>query len=128
MRTKEKHPFAPMSAQDRVLGAQDQASAGRAGTGRQTRRNLDGIPRALPVENRRQHMAQGIRGNAQQGFFLADELLLDHVHGDLDRRQPRPFAVAGLQDVETVVLADGEFQILHVPKCLSRSSRTFKSC
>ncbi len=53
------------------------------------------------------------RLDAHHCSLLVDELLLDEIRRDLDRRRRRALAVAGLQHVERTVL-NRELEILHV--------------
>ena len=69
---------------------------------------------ALPRAEARQQQLREIAGrNAQHGRLLVDQLLLDHVAGDLHRRRAGPLAVAGLQH-EQLALFDRELDVLHV--------------
>ena len=67
----------------------------------------------LRVELRQQQLGEVAGGDPQHGRLLVDQLLLDHVAGDLHRRGAGPLAVAGLQHVQRAVL-DRELDVLHV--------------
>ena len=65
------------------------------------------------IQHRMQKLIELLRIDAQDGFFLADQALVDHVHRDAYRGRTGALAIARLQHVEFAVL-DGELEILHV--------------
>jgi len=88
-----------------------------AGTGVQTLDQeppaLDGRFLFLEVEDRPQELVQLVGLDAGQGFLFANELLLDHVHGDLNGRESRPFPDPALEHIKLPLL-DGELDVHHV--------------
>ena len=62
---------------------------------------------------RQQQLRQIARRNAADRGLLVDQLLLDHVAGDLQAAAAGPLAVAGLQH-EQLALLDRELDVLHV--------------
>src|SRR5262249_8802624 len=89
--------------------------------GRRARTGVDalgddlGLARRVRVEDRLEKLIEIVRRDAAggQGFFLFDEAFLDHVHGEADRGEAGPLAVARLQHPEPTLL-DGELDVLHV--------------
>ena len=105
--------FAPVGHLDGFLRVEHDLAARRTRTGGQP---LADDLRALggrAVEDRRENLAEAIGGDALDGVLLGNALLLHHLDGDADGGHAGALAVAGLEDVEAVVL-DGELQVLHV--------------
>ena len=97
---------------DGVLGGEDDLADSRAGRGRQAGgQDFDLL--ALFNQAGNQEVVELVRLDAEDGFFLRDEALADHVDGDADGGQAGALAVAGLQHVELAIL-DGELEILHI--------------
>ena len=71
-----------------------------------------------------QKLVELLRIDAQHRFFLGDQALVHHVHGDAHGRRTGALAVARLQHVELAVL-DGELEILHVAIVLLQAGGDF---
>ena len=67
----------------------------------------------LHVDDRVEEPLDIFRLNAEDGFFLGDQLFIRHVHGDFKRGRRGALAGAGLQHVELPVF-DGELHVLHI--------------
>ena len=65
------------------------------------------------VEDRREKLVELFGRVAEHGGLPVDELLLDHVHGELQRGGGGALAVAGLEHEQLAVL-HGELDILHI--------------
>ena len=97
---------------DCILGGEDDLSNRRAGRGRQAGgEDFDLL--ALFDQAGNQEVIKLVRLDAVNGFFLRDELFLDHVDGHANGGQAGALAVAGLQHVELAIL-DGELEVLHI--------------
>ena len=88
----------------------DQA-AGRTGRRRQT--GGQHIALGFRIERRVEQLVERHRIDPQHRLFLADQPVMGHVHGDLQRRLGGALAVAGLQHPQFAAF-HGEFDILHV--------------
>jgi hypothetical protein len=69
------------------------------------------------IEDRREQLLKLIGRVAQDGRFPVDELLLDHVDGELQRGGRSALAVTRLQH-EQLAFLDGELDVLHVLEVL----------
>jgi hypothetical protein len=65
------------------------------------------------VEDRRKQLVELVGRIAQHGGLPVDELLLEHVHRELQRGGGGALAVAGLQH-EQLAFLNGELDVLHV--------------
>ena len=65
------------------------------------------------VEDRGEQLVELVGRVAEHGGLPVDELLLDHVHGELQRGGGGALAVAGLQH-EQLAFLNGELDVLHV--------------
>ena len=100
-----------------VDGVEDDAPGGGAGTGvealGQQPAALDGGVLLGVVEDGPEELVELVRLDPRQGLLLADELLADHVDGDLDGGEGGALAHPALQHVELALL-DGELDVHHV--------------
>ena len=97
---------------DGFLGGEDNLSDSRAGRGRQASgEDFDLL--ALFDQAGNQEVVELVGLDAVNGFFLRDELFLDHVDGHANGGQAGALAVAGLQHIELAIL-DGELEVLHI--------------
>ncbi|MNE10443.1 hypothetical protein D3C80_1031590 [compost metagenome] len=94
-----------------LVGVEDDLAGGRAGRGRQARRD-DGAG-GVGVQRRVQQLVQGGGLDPRHGFFLRDHALGGQIDSDLQRRLGRALAVSGLQHPQTALL-DRELDVLHV--------------
>ena len=81
--------------------------------GRQPHGDLGGLLLGGLDEYRVQELVERLRIDAQDRFFLGDQLLFDHVAGNLHGRLGGALAATGLQHVKRTVL-DRELDILHI--------------
>ena len=97
---------------DGFFGGEDDLADSRAGRGRQAGgEDFDLL--ALFDQAGNQEVVKLVGLDAVDGFFLRDELFLDHVDGHANSGQAGALAVAGLQHVELAIL-DGELEVLHI--------------
>ena len=110
--------FSPFSAAAAARSALKINLAGsRAGAGGKTARDCFRLLHFGDVEDRREELVQLIRRIAHHRRLPVDELLLEHVHGELERGGRGAFAVARLEHEQLAVL-DGELDVLHVLEML----------
>jgi hypothetical protein len=95
-----------------VLGGKDDLSDGRSRRCRQAG-GQDFNLLALLHQAGNKEVVELVGLDAEDGFFLGDEALADHIDGNTDGGQAGALAVAGLQHVELAIL-DGELKVLHV--------------
>ena len=65
------------------------------------------------VEAREHQLGELLAGDAEDRLVHLDQALVDHVHGDAERRLGRALADAGLEHPELAAL-DGELDVAHV--------------
>ncbi|OPZ91222.1 MAG: hypothetical protein BWY73_01146 [candidate division TA06 bacterium ADurb.Bin417] len=102
---------------DRVGGGEDDLAHRSARTGRQPLgQRLVGLLGG-GIDDRMQQLVQLAGGDPEHRLVLADQLLLEHVHGDVQGRGAGALAHPALEHPETPLL-DGELDILHVGEVL----------
>src|ERR1019366_1131231 len=102
-----------LGGNDRVVGREYHRADRSAGGGGQTLGQKREFLLALGVEHRVEKLVELLGIDAQDGFLLADQALVDHLDGDAYSRVTGALAVAGLQHVERAVL-NGELEVLYV--------------
>jgi hypothetical protein len=90
---------------------EDRRAGRRAGGGREPLG--DDVELRLRVDHGVKQLVDLLRLEAHERLLLREQLLLHHVHGDLDGGGRGPLPVPRLEHVQDVAL-DGEFEILHV--------------
>ena len=113
----EQDLFALFRRSGGAVRVQINLPARSAGTGGKAARDCLRFLRFRDVKDRGEELVQLIRRIAHHGCLPVDELLLEHIHGELERGGRGPFAVARLQHEKLAVL-DGELDILHVLEML----------
>ena len=116
----EQDLFALLRGGGRAIGVQINLAGSRAGPGGKTARDCFRFLHFRDVEDRREKLVELIRRVAHDRGFPVDELLLEHVHGELERGRGGPFAVARLEHEQLAVL-DRELDVLHVLEMLLES-------
>src|SRR5208283_424663 len=107
----------------RFFGSEDDPADSRARRCRQTGREHFNVL-ALFIEAGHQEVVELVGLNPEDGLFLRDQSLFDHVDGNTDGGPARALAVARLQHVESPIL-DGELEVLHVAVVLLQSRGNF---
>ena len=105
-----------------AVGVEVDLAGSGAGTGGQAGGECLGLLHVGEVEDRGEELVELVGGVAQDGGFPVDELLLHHVHGELQRGGGGALAVAGLEHEQLAVL-DGELDVLHVLEVLLEGLR-----
>ena len=113
----EEDLFALLGGVDGAVGVEIDLAGGRAGAGGQTGGDGLGLLDLGEIEDRREQLVELVGRVAQDGGFPVDELLLHHVHGELQRGHGGALAVARLEHEQLAVL-DGELDVLHVLEML----------
>ena len=117
MRTHEQDLFALLRRGYCAIRIQINLPGRSAGTGRKPAGDGLRLFRLGDIEDRGKQLVQLIRRIAHHGRLPVDELLLEHVHGELEGGGRSPFAVTRLQHEQLAVL-DGELDVLNVLKML----------
>ncbi len=117
----EKNLFALLRGSGRTIRIQINLPGRSAGTSGKTARDSSRLLRLGDIKDRREKLVQLVRRIAHYGRLPIDELLLEHVHGELEGGGGGPFAVAGLQH-EKLAILDGELDVLHILEMLLERS------
>ena len=100
-----------------------------AGSGTRTRRQTGGKSNRLlhisDVEDRGEELVKLVGRVAQDGGFPVDELLFDHVHGELQSGSGGALAIPGLKH-EQFALLDGELHVLNVFEVFFQGGANFE--
>src|SRR6185503_1203683 len=113
----EQHGLAFLRGSDGSLGVQINLSGGGARPGGQPGCDRFRLVDFGRVEYRGKELFELVGGITHDRRLPVDQLLLLHVHGELERRHSSALAVARLQHVDDAVF-DGEFEVLHVLEVL----------
>ena len=114
----EQHVFlAFVGGQGCAVGVEVDLAGSCPRTGGQTLGKHLGLLDLGEVEDGRQQLVELVGGVAQHCGFPVDELLLEHVHGELQCSGGGTLAVAGLEH-EQLAFLDGELDVLHVLEVL----------
>ena len=95
----------------RFGGVEHKAAAGRPRRRGETARQNPAFGRR--VEHRMQQLFEAQRVDTAQRLGAIDQPFVDHIDGDLERRDCRPLAGPRLQDIQAALL-DGKFHVLHI--------------
>jgi hypothetical protein len=111
----------PTSSGFGLGGREDELAGGGAGDGVDARGDLEllelGRADGGHVDDGVEDALDLLGGDAGDGLFLGDELLVHHVDGDLEGGRGEALAGAALEHVELLVL-DGELEVLHLLEVL----------
>ena len=102
---------------DGAFGVEVDLAGGGTGAGRETGGDDLGLLHIGDVEDGGQQLFELIGRIAHHCGFPVDELLLDHVGRELQRRRCGALAVAGLEH-EQLAFLDGELDVLHILEVL----------
>ena len=115
---RTRRTFSPLlRRRSGAVGVEVDLAGSGAGTGGKAGGDGLGLLHVGEVEDRGEELVELIGGVAQDGGFPVDELLLHHVHGELERGGGGALAVAGLEH-EQLAFLDGELDVLHVLEVL----------
>ena len=109
--------FALLGGGGAAVGVQIELAGSGAGTGGQTLGDDLGGLLGFRFEDRGQELVELLGRVAADGGLPVNELLLDHVHRELERGHGGALAVAGLEHEHLAVL-DRELEVLHVLEVL----------
>ena len=109
----EQNLFALLLRCGGAIGVQIDPAGRGAGTSGETAGDRSCLLHFRDVKDRREQLVELIGRVAHHRRFPVDELLLEHVHGELERGGRGAFAVARLEHEQLAVL-NGELDVLHV--------------
>ena len=109
----EQHLLALFRRGHRAIGVQIDPAGRRAGTGGQAGGDHRRLGHLRGIEHRRQELFELVGGIAHDRRLPVDQLLLVHVHRELERGHRGALAVPRLQHVDDAVF-DRELEVLHV--------------
>jgi len=118
----EQDFFTLVGGLDAAIGVEIDLAAGRAGAGGQARGDGHGLANIGGVEHGSEELFELVRRVAEDGGLPVDELLLDHVDGELERGHGGAFAIARLEHVDLLVWMVNSKSCTSL-KCFSRVAR-----
>ena len=113
----EQDFLALLGSRGGAVGVEIDLAGSRAGAGGEAAGDGLGLLHLGHVEDRREELVELIGGIAQHRGFPVDELLLVHIHGELQRGRGGALAVARLEHEELAFL-HRELDVLHVLEVL----------
>ena len=109
----EQNFFTLLGGDHRAISVEIDLAGGGAGAGGKTGGDGLGLLDFGQVKNRGEQLFELVGRIAEDGGFGVNELLLDHVDGELQRGGGGALAVTRLEHEQAAFL-DGEFDVLHI--------------
>ncbi len=113
----EENLLALFSGEDGAVGVEVDLAGGGAGAGGKAGGDDLGLLHFGEIEDRGEQLFELVGRVAENGGFPVDELLLDHVGGELEAGGGGAFAVTRLEH-EQLAFLDGELDVLHILEVL----------